>query len=525
VRRTFLSALATAALLPIALVTTTASASTTSGTLTVTTYDRTGAKVAAKLYLVDVATNQQYTATGNKAKSLHKGTYAVVTDIWTAGNQTDTLGARVIKVSGKTTTTIDARSGKALRVTLSKTPGQEYQPELRAQICAAPDSVTEVGAWNVPGKLFVIPNSSKHLQFAYAASWQNSTTNDAYVVAGSTKSTVPTGLSHTYQTASLATVTGALKSGPSAGDSAELRLTERTACKAGYGSLFYSGPMPATATVHASPGSWDLEADWTAVQKNGETAFIGFLPRTVKLAAGKSYHQSFFTSAWGPARNLPTVGAAKIGFDTSSMFTDPGAGTWGGEGSQRSKVTLYDAKHKVIKSQWRSDWADGEPWFSATAKANGWYTLQVNAQRYRPEQSYPATLLSTKADAVFHLKADPKAAERVADVIMPRLVPSGLTMSNSAQPGTNTVVVIRPDRHNPDNGLKFGSVKAKTATLLASFDSGKTWHAMPVKKVGGNWQATVKNAGQTGYVYLRSRLTATNGQWVEVTDYRAYRLG
>jgi len=196
-----------------------------------------------------------------------------------------------------------------LRVALGKTPGEGYEPEVRAQICAVPGSTTEVGAWNTPGKLFVIPNKSKHLSFAYAASWLNWTTNDSYVVAGSTKITVPTGLSHTYQAASLATVTSKLKSGPSAGDSVALRLTERSACKAGYGSVLYSGSMPAKATVHASAGSWDLETDWSAAQKDGQTAFIGFLPHTVKLAAGKSYYQSFFSSAWGPEGRPEVRGA------------------------------------------------------------------------------------------------------------------------------------------------------------------------------------------------------------------------
>jgi hypothetical protein len=48
---------------------------------------------------------------------------------------------------------------------------------------------------------------------------------------------------------------------------------------------------------------------------------------------------------------------------------------------------------------------------------------------------------------------------------------------------------------------------------------------MPVKKVGGKWQAVVKNPAQAGYVSLRARLVATNGQWVEVTIQRAYAVG
>ena len=525
-RRNSIAALAALALLPITILTTSAPASAASGSLTVATYDRTGKAVAAALTLVNVGTNLQYTATGNKAKALPNGTYAVLTDIWTTSGETDTLGARVLRVSGKTKATIDARSGKLLRINLDTNPDAGYSQQVRAQICAVPGSYTQVGAWNSPGQLFVIPDGSKQLQFAYASTWQGST-NESYMVAGSTKTTVPTGLSHTFKRASLATVTSALKSGTSAGDDDSLQMVEDTACKAGYGSTLYSGPTPATAVAHVSAGKWQVESDWFATQKDGTTASIGFLPYSLNAAAGKSYHLSYFNAPWGPARTLPTIAPGGIGFGTSDMFTDPNAGTWGGEGSERSKVTLYDAKHKVIRSQWQTDWENGNPDFLGKITKKGWYTLQVDGQRYRPDQTYPPTLLSNQNTAVFHIVADPKAAARFADVILPRLVvSSGLNLSNTATHGSSVVVEIRPDRSNPhDPDLKFGSVTAKSVNLSASFDGGKTWHAVTVRRVGTKLQATVKNAASGDYVALRSRLTAGNGQWVEVTDYRAYRLG
>jgi hypothetical protein len=287
----------------------------------------------------------------------------------------------------------------------------------------------------------------------------------------------------------------------------------------------YDGPMPAVVRLHALPGTWSLSADLSATLTNGQWAQIGNLPHTVKLAAGKSSTQLYLSSAWGPAHDLPALGGGRIAFGTSSMFTDPSAGLVGGEAAQKSLVTLYDAGHKVVKSQWRSDWATGAPWFSAKVTKNGWYTLQVDAQRYRPGLTFPATMLSPKASATFRMKVTAKGALRVADVIMPQLAPLGLSLTNSAKPGTTTTVDIRPDRRNPANGLVFGSVKGKSATLAASADGGRTWRAMPVKKVGGKWQAVVKNPAQAGYVSLRARLVATNGQWVEVTIQRAYAVG
>ena len=528
-RRIYKSLVAGLVLVPIALITTSGPASAVTNSLTVATYDRTGAKAGTALTVVNVATNEEYHGTGNKTRwSLPKGTYAVVGDIWTNRDQSDTVSSRVVKVSGTTKITLDARSGKPLTVNLDKALGAAFSQTLRAFVCVGSDNGERVGVWNSPGKVYVIPHNSNYLRFAYSSDWQNFGSDplhaESYVVAGSS-TTVPAALSHTFRTASLATVTNYLRSGVSAGDGVDLRMTPSGACQDDNSIGVYSGPMPAVAKVHAPAGAWKVEADWSAQQKNGETAFIGFLPRTAKLAAGKSTSLEFLSSAWGPARDLPAVGDGTIGFDTSSMFTDPYAGTWGGEGSERSLVTLYGPDNKVIRALWRSDWADGDPWFSANVKKNGWYTLKVSAQRYRPDQKYPATLLSPRADATFRMNVTAKTPARVADVIIPELVPFGLSLTNSATPGTKTTVQIRPDRRNPGNGLRFGSVTGKAATLLSSTDDGKTWHPAAVRKVGTSWQAVVTNPGQAGYVSLRARLLATNGQWVEVTIQRAYRVG
>jgi hypothetical protein len=80
------------ALLPVALLTTTGSAAAATNSLTVATYDRTGAKVSAALTVVNVSTYQEYKGTGNKTRwVLPKGTYAIVGDIWTSRDHSDTL--------------------------------------------------------------------------------------------------------------------------------------------------------------------------------------------------------------------------------------------------------------------------------------------------------------------------------------------------------------------------------------------------------------------------------------------------
>jgi hypothetical protein len=516
---------ACAVLLPVTLVSTTASASTAASYLTVTTYDRGGAKVKAPLRLINLENGAEYTGTSLVAKKLGKGKYAVLTDISTAKDGSDTLGARVLKVSGRTTTTIDARAGKPIKVAIDKNPGSQFAQDLRAQICAnGPASSTDIGAWNSPGKLFVIPNSSKSLQFAYNSSWSDTSVGSLWMVSGITKSAVPAGITRVARAASLATITGVIKRGPGGGDSVDLRLEEGDSCHAGYGASAYgSGVGPVIAKIHTTPGSWRLEADWWATETNGNPAMIGFDWRTLKVAAGKSYTHSFFNAAWGPGRNLPNMYGKYLRFETSLMFTDPANDEYS-EASERSLVTLYDGAGKVVKSQWRTDWEGKGSDFEAKVKKKGWYRLQVDAQRYRPGIKYPAGMLSTRAQAVFGMKLDPKAKSRYADVILPRLVPLGLSMTNQAKGGSSTVVQIRPDRRLIDPDLQKGKVTARTVSVQASFDNGKTWRSVAVTKSGNRWLATVKNPA-SGAVALRSRITTTKSEYAQVTIYRAYAIG
>jgi hypothetical protein len=522
--RRLLALAAAAALLPITLVSTTASAATATAYLTVITYDRSGAKLKAPLHLINLDNGAEYKGTSLAAKKLKKGKYAVLTDIYSAKDATDTLGARVLKVSGKTSTTIDARRGKPVKLNLDKKPGDVFYQEMRAQICAnSSSSGTEIGAWNVPGKMFVIPNSSKSLQFAYNSSWSDGSTGTLWMVSGATRSTVPSGVSRTYRTASMATVTGRLKRGPAGSDNVDLRLEERAACHAGYGASAFSGTSPTVAKIHASPGNWRLEADWWGTESGGNSAMMGFDNRNLTLAAGKSYTRSFFNAAWGPGRNLPGMYSATLRFDTSLMFTDPSYDLYS-EASERSRVTLYNGANKVLKAQWRTDWEGKGPEFSTKIKKKGWYRLQVDAQRYRPGIKHPADMLSPRAQAIFGMRLNPKAKSRYADVILPRMIPGGLDMNNRARAGSSTVLEIRPDRRKNTPDLKLANVTAKTVTAQVSFDNGKTWRSVPVKKVGSGWQATVKNPA-SGAIALRSRITTTKGEYAQVTIYRAYTVG
>jgi hypothetical protein len=68
----------------------------------------------------------------------------------------------------------------------------------------------------------------------------------------------------------LATVTVRVKRGPAGGDYVALRLGEGEGCHAGYGVAVFNEYSPAVPTIHASAGSWHLDADWSGVESGGE---------------------------------------------------------------------------------------------------------------------------------------------------------------------------------------------------------------------------------------------------------------
>jgi hypothetical protein len=524
VRRTPVMLMAALALVPVTIWTMSGSASAASGSLTVTTYSRTGAKVKTGLTLVNLASNRSYSATSGKAKSLPKGTYAVMASIWTAQGSSNTLGARVLKVSGKARTTIDARSGKALKVSLDKSPGTGWDQQLSARICAG--ALYSVEAYNGPGHVYVIPNKSKNLAYGYAADWHGVQPGSAYIVSGGASTTVPGTQSHTFKKSALAPVTVSVRRGPGLSTDVQARLQSAAGndCQGSLGGSIFSGAPPYNAKVYASAGNWLLRAEGWAVEKDQYAGVAGFF-KTVKLSAGKTVTQVLFRSAWGPADNLPYVSDKRVYFDTSAMFTDPGFGWSGADGfeaSEKSAVTL-SLGGKVLKKKSRTDWGGEDAVFGYKLPRKGWYTLNVYGSRYRPGVKFPADLMSHKVNLRMNFYANPRS-DKQAPLILPRLAPLGLDLNNTAKKNSTTDVNIMLEQQRQSPDVKYTKATAKKVTAQVSFDFGKTWKSVTVKKTGSTYKASVKNS-KSGLVALRSTVVTTGGYTTEVTIYRAYRAG
>lgn len=500
-----------------------ASAASSGASITFTTIGRTGAKVASQITLVSSPDNtRQYTLGTGKAYTIAKGTYAMMTDVYNPADGTDTMAGRLVKVSGTTAITFDARLGKQVNVSMTGVPAGYTQQFSNVRVCTDATGFASVDASSSPGRLFVIPDSAKQLQFAFLSYWSDPSNPaaDSYAAVASIAS-MPGKPNWTFAGTSTGAVRMSVLRGPQGGTSAGAALQPlANSCINEMYAQVASGPAPFTATVHVNPGTWDLRVDESA--DNGDV--IGNFDSNKKVAAGLTYSQTYYRAAWGPGRIVPTVSSKQVSFDTGYMFKDPGfSGGFAGEASEKSTVTL-SLKRTLLATSHPSDWADGNPVFTYKLSKAGWYVLNVDAVRYRPGIQYPAGMLSPKASVSFNFPADP-AVDTVAPLWTTRFMPVGLNSDNAAAAGSTTTVDLYLDRAG-DSGQKVTpGATLKTLAAQASYDEGKTWHAVTVKSVSGTWVAVVPNPATAGSVSLRATATEkASGANATTTVIRAYAV-
>ncbi|PZG18705.1 hypothetical protein C1I95_13095 [Micromonospora craterilacus] len=515
------------ALIPAMLVGAGAPAVAATNTLTITTLDRAGKKVTVTTTVVNLATNERRSVKSNQAKKLPKGTYAVLASI--KNGSAVTLGVRTVKVAGASKTTVDARKGKKVTVGLSPAPvGEWYYAQTTAQICTRSASASySVQASDFgDGSVYVIPNSSTKYAFAAMRTWTDYSgyPGSTHYAVTYTTTGVPSKPSRTAKQSSLATVNVASRRGPSVAAYSSLAATPiDRSCGNGMLNSLSSTDQPYRTKVMVSAGKWDFGVHSSSDTKDGSTRVVGhyFVPRTV--AAGKSYNLNFFRSAWGPSTRLPIILNGQMSYSLNGMFADPGFPTRSVEGGDKATATLTFGG-KTVKTVKDKGWEPDEKYLSYKVTKPGWYKLTNNASRYYPEIDFPSGMLSTKTSVTYRFKAKPNTSV-TAPVYAVTMLPTGLNLNNQAKPGSTTNVQLKLSRPRMEPDAKLGkNPKVKTVTAKASFDGGKTWRSVKVKKVDGTWTAAVGNPA-SGAVSLRARVTDTTGGYTEVTIIRAYAIG
>lgn len=511
-----------AALVP--LLASAAAAQAASGSLTVTTLGRHGAKVSTTVTVVAVPSGQTYTVKSGKRISLPSGRYLAMTDIYesaTEGLGTDTIGAQVVTVSGSKSVTLDARKGKPVKVSLDTPADVTGPPRVSAQVCAATmdmPSAFSAGGWNDEGALYAIPNSSKLLQFGYLAQWSG---NDSYVAVKKTTG-IPVAPGGSFKRSGLATMRFSVRAGTQMGtqvDTALQAVPKTDDCTTDLMAQVRDDDAPYSATVHLTPGTWQPRDD--IFGSNGDDVSGGF-PKLRTLKAGQSLTQSFGRAAWGPMRNLPLLGQKSVTFSADALIGDLDIG--GDWGDVTKETVVLSKGGTTVKKQTLTDWRTGPAEFDAPVRSAGWYRLTVDAHRYRPGITFPAGMLSPRATLDWHFKVSDPAKAIVAPVFLTRFLPTGLNSHNQAAPNSTTTVDVSAGRASQGPDTKLTKVTAKSVRVWSSADGGKTWKAATVKRAGSAWQASVHNPA-SGAVALRSEVTDSAGDSSVETVYRAYAIG
>jgi hypothetical protein len=501
-----------------------ASAASSGAAVTFTTLGRDGSKVASHITLESSPDNsRQYSLGTGKTYTIAKGTYAMMTDIYNEADGTDTMAGRIVKVTGTTAITFDARLGKAVHAAMTGVPAGYEQQFRDIRVCNDPEGFAYTEAYSSPGRLYVIPDSNKLLQFAFLTTWSdpaNPAADQYAAVAG--VAGLPSKPNWTFHGSATAAVRMTALSGPQAGSNVDMVLQPQGhSCTLDMWAEMASGPAPLSTTVHVNAATWDLRLDESA--ENGDV--IGNFDSIRKVTAGQSVSQYYFRGAWGPAQFVPTVRGKRIQFDTSYMFKDPGfASSISGEASEKSTVTLK-LKGTTLTTARRTEWGGGDPNFTYQLPRAGWYALNVDAARYHPDITYPAGMLSPKASVSFNFHADP-AADSVAPLWTTRFVPLGLSRQNAAAAGTVTTVDLFFDRNTSYDDQRVSPAATLHAIAAqASYDEGKTWHTVSVKKSGSQWVALVTNPATAGSVSLRVTTTEkATGANATTTVIRAYAV-
>ncbi|MFJ9372394.1 hypothetical protein [Streptomyces sp. NPDC101455] len=500
-----------------------ASAQAASGSLTVTTLGRHGAKVATTITVVNASSGETRTVKSGKRLSLPAGKYLAMTDIYesaTDGLGTDTIGAQVVTVSGAKSVTLDARKGKAVKVSLD-TPADVTEPaRISAQVCAAGTgmpSAFSAGGWNYAGSLYAIPNSSKLLQFGYLAQWSG---NDSYVAVKNTTG-IPAAPGGSFKRSKLATMRFSVRGGTQMANQHDIALqaTPKTDnCTTDLMAQVRDDNAPYSATTHVTPGSWQSRDDIFA--SNGDDIGGGF-PAVRTLAAGQSFTQSFGRAVWSPMHYLPTVWQKSVNFVPDALIGDPDVGTSGADPTKETVVLSQGST--TVKKQTLTNWGDGEADFAARIHSAGAYRLTVDAHRYRPGITFPSGMLSSRVTLDWRFRADP-AKSVVAPVFMTRFLPAGLDSRNRAKASSTTSVTVSAGRGSQGPDVKFTKSTVKSLKVWASSDGGQTWKALSVTRSGSSWKASVHNPA-SGAVALRSQVTDSTGGTSVETVYRAYAIG
>jgi hypothetical protein len=487
-------------------------ANAATGKLLVTTLGHTGVARASQIIALNIGQNQQFQGNSGRAFSVPDGQYAVIAGI-DDNNTVETLAESIVTVKGTSTAKVvlDGRKGRLVKVTLN---GKRVTDDVLASVCAGPVGLATVEGYQPGGALYVVPDSSHVFSSGYTGVGPG-------VVLSGVAVGVPSSLGGAWQTSQLAKVTTTIRSGEQNAFNTDYDLGLGQApgahlpCSADPGELVSGVAAPYRVTELVSPGYWNLS---TADQAN--PGFVGFYYLSSRhFAARHSYFFALYQAAWAPSGYVADLRPDAVDFGVP-MFADPFGN--GSEDSDRETLALSVNGH-LLAERHQSDYGIGPQDFYVATSTTGWYTLTDDEYRYYPGLSLNR-VLSPRATFAWHFYAVPSTVGtdfRLTDGFWPSFQPEGLSLTNSAAPGSKTTVLMRFARQSSDtNNIPPDSVTKVQAWYSAD---GTHWKSVAAHHTRAGWTAIVPNPAK-GDVSLRVLATGSHGETSAETVYNAYAI-
>ena len=272
--------------------------------------------------------------------------------------------------------------------------------------------------------------------------------------------------------------------------------------------------LPAQRTEYYQPGTWGMEWNWIAWDgtEAGTSGHRGSAD-PVRLRAGQRVAVTWGGPVHGPAfpQSEPEYVTSRSGdqvrVDLPLLADGEGHADWPEIDQHRdgdvSTTRLY---------------RDGKLVGSSEIAGFGSFTVPVGPAELRLETDFARVAeywqTSTRVQARWTVRSE---GDGVLPLLAVRYRPAAV-LSGRVRGGTPYLLPVSVQR-------QVGAPAAKVSKLAvqASYDDGRTWRKAALVRHGEGWLAVLRHPAH-GFVSLRAQATDANGNTVDQTIMRAYRL-
>ncbi|MDK1343270.1 S8 family peptidase [Streptomyces sp. 378] len=456
-----------------------------------------------------------YDADGTVTTRLPKGTYVLNGNVYVGDDPeefagVDWLAQPKLNVTKNTTVTLDARKAKKVDITVPAT-GTKSEFASADYTVTAGDSSYGFGWWlesfaeirsaHVGPK---ITDGSVTQQ--WDGHWSKGANEEYNTVAGGPVKQLATGFTKHYKAGELATVKVGLGA-PTSGKKGAVNAVGWMPWSTSASSIGIQQSLPGTRKLHLSAQGgvqWQLEfSQYGGVDPDGfpidEAAYsMG----QQKYAAGKSYSETVNTAVFGP-RLTADFGVFREGneiFGSLPLFAD-GKGNVGYSTFSSVNTTLYRNGTKVGSND---DPLFGDKQFKVPA-GDAEYKLTTSVKR-----SVKVAAASTRVDASWTFRSKKTTDLKQLPASTARFH-AATGLDSKVPAGKKVTVPVTVE------GAAKGS-NLKSLSVYVSYDYGKTWKKLAVKK----GKVSFKNPAKGKAISFHAKIADKKGNKSTISIYNAY---